>query len=237
MTGREICARRGRTVRKCKQGRPGRLSSLHRRGEPCSKAAKRWRKMRGSSPRMTSLFGCKHRSSWPGLTRPSAGVPHANCIKVSIPSLARTEGGIPHRAGPIVEGRKCHHRPARLSKMFANVNRGALNRLVLSLAKDEAAPVIEPLMLRQAQHEEIEISGRPGAKTRQNTHSIAASSQNSIPRWAFTFCSRKGCLIRVISVTRSAAEIKSSLALRPVTTTCSIVGRAASVATTSSSGR
>jgi hypothetical protein len=42
--------------------------------------------------------------------------------------------------------------------------------------------------------------------------------QNSIPSWPFT-PARKGCLTRVISVTRSAASISSGLALRPVTTT------------------
>src|SRR4029077_20346445 len=61
-------------------------------------------------------------------------------------------------------------------------------------------------------------------------------AQNSIPCCAFT-PSRKGCLIMVISVTRSAAAINSSFAFRPVTTRCSPGRRAVSFATPSSIGR
>ena len=43
--------------------------------------------------------------------------------------------------------------------------------------------------------------------------------QNSTPFWAFT-PALNGCLISVISVTRSAISISSGLALRPVITTC-----------------
>ncbi len=61
-------------------------------------------------------------------------------------------------------------------------------------------------------------------------------AQNSIPFCAFT-PERNGCFTCSISVTRSAASISSSLAFRPVTTTCFIGGRAFSAATTSSVSR
>ena len=60
--------------------------------------------------------------------------------------------------------------------------------------------------------------------------------QNSIPAWAFT-PSRKGCFTMVISVTRSAAAISSSGALRPVTMTWRSGRRARSTATTSATGK
>ncbi len=44
--------------------------------------------------------------------------------------------------------------------------------------------------------------------------------QNSTPICALMPCSRNGCLTIVISVTRSAASIKVSGALRPVRTMC-----------------
>src|SRR4029077_16671039 len=49
-------------------------------------------------------------------------------------------------------------------------------------------------------------------------HDGRGSGQESIAAFAFT-PSRNGCLIMVISVTRSAAAISSSRAFRPVTTT------------------
>src|SRR5690606_13125512 len=58
----------------------------------------------------------------------------------------------------------------------------------------------------------------PGTMEERPRNCIPLAPQNSIPAWAFT-PSRKGCLIMVISVTRSAASISSSLALRPVITT------------------
>src|SRR3546814_710635 len=67
-------------------------------------------------------------------------------------------------------------------------------------------------------------------------HGWGSRRQNSMPFWAFT-PAWKGCLISVISVTRSAASISSGLALRPVTTICSCDGRAFSVSTTSARSR
>jgi len=63
-----------------------------------------------------------------------------------------------------------------------------------------------------------------------------APPQNSMPACAFT-PERNGCLTMVISVTRSAASISASGALRPVTITCFISARLANAASTSSSGR
>jgi hypothetical protein len=51
------------------------------------------------------------------------------------------------------------------------------------------------------------------------------SSQNSIPACARIFLCFSGCLINVISVTRSARSMSSSGALRPVRTTCVLGGR------------
>ena len=64
----------------------------------------------------------------------------------------------------------------------------------------------------------------------------SARHQNSIPTCAFT-PARKGCLISVISVTRSAISISAGLALRPVTTTCWSGWRAARPASTASRSR
>ena len=72
---------------------------------------------------------------------------------------------------------------------------------------------------------------------RRRVHcATAGRRQNSIPFCAFT-PERKGCFTCSISVTRSAASISSSLAFRPVTTTCFIGGRAPSAATTSAVSR
>ena len=60
--------------------------------------------------------------------------------------------------------------------------------------------------------------------------------QNSMPGCAFTPAA-KWCFTSVISVTRSAASISSGLALRPVTTTCRALRRAASAATTCARSR
>ena len=60
--------------------------------------------------------------------------------------------------------------------------------------------------------------------------------QNSMPTCAFT-PARKGCLISVISVTRSAISMSAGFALRPVTTTCWPGSRAASPASTASRSR
>ena len=67
-------------------------------------------------------------------------------------------------------------------------------------------------------------------------HGIGPGSapQNSTPRCAFT-PSLKGCLTRVISVTRSAASISSGLALRPVRSTWVISGFCVSRKSTTSS--
>ncbi len=56
-----------------------------------------------------------------------------------------------------------------------------------------------------------------------NARAIAEPNQNSTPACAL-MPERKGCLTSVISVTRSAISISSSLALRPVSTTCVIGG-------------
>ncbi len=79
----------------------------------------------------------------------------------------------------------------------------------------------------------------PDAMTRLSmvrSPGLANDTQNSMPFCAFT-PARNGCLIMVISVTRSAASISGSLALRPVTTTWRSAGLFASTSTTSSSGR
>ncbi len=72
------------------------------------------------------------------------------------------------------------------------------------------------------------ISGRHSGSTRKH--------QNSMPGCAFTPAA-KWCFTSPISVTRSAAAIKSGLALRPVTTTCSPGRRACRAAITACSGR
>ena len=63
------------------------------------------------------------------------------------------------------------------------------------------------------------------------------ANQNSTPICALMPCSRNGCLIIVISVTRSAASIRVSGALRPVRTTCWSGSLSAKAARTSSRGR
>ncbi len=78
----------------------------------------------------------------------------------------------------------------------------------------------------------------PGQQVGQRCAEIGIEGlhQYSMPACAFTPL-RKGCLIMVISVTRSAASISASGALRPVTTTCFMSSLAVSTASTSSSGR
>ena len=65
---------------------------------------------------------------------------------------------------------------------------------------------------------------------------VMPSLQNSMPRWGL-MPSRNGCLTIVISVTRSAISKSAGLALRPVTTTCSMGRFCVSSATTSARGR
>ena len=65
---------------------------------------------------------------------------------------------------------------------------------------------------------------------------VMPSLQNSMPRWGL-MPSRNGCLTIVISVTRSAISKSAGLALRPVTTTCSMGRFRVSSATTSARGR
>src|SRR6266702_8188716 len=72
-----------------------------------------------------------------------------------------------------------------------------------------------------------------GRGTRNND----AWLQNSMPACARTFLCFSGCLIRVISVTRSALSMSSSGALRPVRTTWVLAGRRSNPASTCSTDR
>ena len=73
-------------------------------------------------------------------------------------------------------------------------------------------------------------------KARRTRKTGAGGGQNSTPSCARTPAA-KWCFTSVISVTRSAAAISAGRALRPVTTTCSPGGRAASPASTAASDR
>src|SRR3546814_2544739 len=64
----------------------------------------------------------------------------------------------------------------------------------------------------------------PGARRCDQQPRRRLAGQNSMPRCAFT-PDRNGCFTCTISVTRSAASISASGALRPVTMTCFIALR------------
>jgi hypothetical protein len=90
---------------------------------------------------------------------------------------------------------------------------------------------------RLIRHQLFGIGNRAGSLSGMfQCRKSSRKDQYSMPSWAL-IPERKGCLISVISVTRSAASSNSFLALRPVTTTCRDGRLASRPSTTSASGR
>src|SRR5579863_3796602 len=93
------------------------------------------------------------------------------------------------------------------------------------LIDDDAAAKMPHIAPPTQQFQELLLKTR--IEHRRRFAQNAVPGQNSMPAWAFT-PERNGCFSIVISVTRSAASISASGALRPVTMTCFISGLAVS---------